>query len=228
MRNNGTSKPLKHRSFISAAVAALMLGMGMLASPPAAHGGGLDGIEICHGFNCRIKESVSISENEWNQIKAFFRRPAENAEMERDQIRRAAGWFEVIIGRYTPIHLNKGGNNFPGRFDTVRLEKDRVEYLGSAEGQMDCIDESLNMTTYLTLMEEAGLFKYHRVVERAHRRSAVDQHYAGQIEEIDSGARWVLDSWFYDHGRLPYLEEAEEWHDIPFLFSTSFPRAADG
>jgi hypothetical protein len=79
------------------------------------------------------------------------------------------------------------------------------------------------MTTYLTLMDEAGLFRYHRVVERALRQSAVDQHYAGQIEEIETGKRWVVDSWFYDYGRLPYVESAEEWHDIPFLFSTSFP-----
>lgn len=200
----------------------------LLAVPPAARSGGLDDITVCHGFGCRIQESVSITGKEWRQIQAFFRKPAATPTEERDQIRKAAGWFEVIIGRHTPIHLDKGGNDYPGRFENVRRNPGEPMERTSIPGQMDCIDESLNMTTFLTIMEQAGLFRHHRVVERAHRRSAVDQHYAGQIEEIESGTRWVVDSWFYDYGRLPYVEEAEEWHDIPYLFSTSFPEAADG
>lgn len=196
----------------------------LLSTPASSYGGGLDDITICHGFGCRIQESVSITQREWLQIQAFFNQPAETAAGERQQIRKASGWFEVIIGRHTPIHLDKGKNEYPGRFEDVR----GGGTLDRRIGQMDCIDESLNMTTYLTIMEQAGLFRHHRVVERAHRRSAIDQHYAGQIEEIESGTRWVLDSWFYDYGSLPYLEEAEEWHDIPFLFSTSFPEAAGG
>lgn len=197
------------------------------STPRVSHGGGLDGIQICHGFGCRYQETVSITEKEWTQIRAFFRAPAETAEAERKQIRKAAGWFEVIAGRHTPIHLDLGGNKLPGGFEdtSARQSGQRGPRM---TGQMDCIDESRNMTTYLSIMEEAGLFRHHRVVERARRRSAFDQHYAGQIEEIESGARWVVDSWFYDYGSLPYLEEAEEWHDIPFLFSTAFPEAPDG
>lgn len=205
------------------AAAALMLP----AAPRVAHGAGPDGIPICHGFGCRYQETISITAKEWAQIKAFFREPAESPEAEREQIRKAAGWFEVVAGRHAPIHLDLGGNELPGGFESA-------DDGGSGgrgprmTGQMDCIDESLNMTTYLSRMEQAGLLRHHRVVERARRRSAFDQHYAGQIEDLESGARWVVDSWFYDYGSLPYLEEAEEWHDIPFLFSTSFPRARDG
>jgi len=193
-----------------------------------SHGAGLAGLEICHGFGCRYKETISITEKEWSQIKGFFRKAAETPAAEREQIRRAAGWFEVIAGRHSPIHRDKGKNDYPNQFETVRLNKDETRDLGTLVGQMDCIDESLNMTTYLKAMERAGLFRHHRVVERALRQSAVDQHYAGQIEEVDSGQRWVVDSWFYDYGSLPYVEEAKEWHDIPFLFSTSFPEEADG
>lgn len=207
---------------------ACFLAVAALAHPAGAHGGGVDDIPICHGFGCRLQETVSISGQEWDQIRGFFRKPAASPAEEREQIRRAAGWFDVIAGRYTPIHRDLAKNEIPGRFDNVRGGPDGHPAPASTVGQMDCIDESRNITTYLTLMEQAGLFRHHRVVERAHRRSAVDQHYAGQIEEIESGTRWVLDSWFYAHGRLPYLEEATEWHDIPFLFSTSFPEAADG
>ncbi|MBS1269490.1 MAG: hypothetical protein MAG794_00441 [Gammaproteobacteria bacterium] len=205
--------------FLFSAIAALA----PFSSPAASHGAGLDDIPICHGFGCRNKETASISEAEWKQIKAFFSDPAESPKEEREQIRKAAGWFEVVIGRHTPIHLDKGKNEYPGRIKTAGPATTEDGPNGTTVGQMDCIDESLNTTTYLTLMEKAGLFRYHRVVERAHRKSAFDQHYAGQIEELRRGARWVVDSWFYDYGSLPYVEEATEWYDIPYLFSTSFP-----
>ena len=198
-----------------------------VASAPdqAPRAAGVENIPVCHGFGCRYQESVSISESEWAQIKAFFRKPARTPAQEREQIKKASGWFEVIVGRHTPIHLDKGKNEL---LQSVWLDNGEPKRVKSHEGQMDCIDESRNMTTYVIVMERAGLFRYHRVVERARRRSAFDQHYAGQIEEIESGERWVVDSWFYDYGSLPYIEEATEWHDVPFLFGTSFPEADDG
>lgn len=195
----------------------------LFASPAIADGEKPDGISICHGFGCKYKESISISKAEWQQIQTFFREPAATPEQERDQIKKAAGWFEVVAGRYTPIYLDRGQNK--RLKEPAQLSDGRTVNGDSTLGQMDCIDESLNMTTYLTLMDQAGLFKYHRAVERARRRSAYDQHYAGQLEEIATGTRWIVDSWFYDYGTLPYIEEAAEWLDIPFFFSTSFPEA---
>lgn len=211
----------RRRSALSAIVYAALV-LAPLAAPAESFAGSLEGIPICHGFGCRYEESVSITAAEWNQIKSFFRRPAKSPEGERDQIRKATGWFEVIIGRHTPIHLDKGRNEIPAGSELAGLEEYRSRYDSRTVGQMDCIDESLNMTTYLRLLEKAGLFKYHRVVKRAHRQSAVDQHYAGQIEEVNTGKRWVVDSWFYGYGSLPVMESAREWNDIPFLFSTAW------
>lgn len=178
----------------------------LITPPAAARVGGID-LTICHGFGCTIEESVSISIQEWRQITAYFSKPAETARGERVQIRKAVGWFEVIMGRYTPIHLDRGRDEFPDRFNDAK-----------PVGQMDCIDEARNTTTYLSLMERAGLFRHHRVVERAYRRTLWDQHYAGQIEEVKTGERWVVDSWFHDFGKLPHVARSTEWADVPFLF----------
>lgn len=225
-RSTKSSSSRQGNRLFSLAPVLVAMATALLSVPGTAHGSGLDNITICHGFGCRIQETVSITGHEWRQIQAFFSKPAETPAEEREQIRKASGWFEVVIGRHTPIHLDRGKNDYPGRFEAAGSAGNGKR--DGRVGQMDCIDESRNMTTYLELMEAAGLFRHHRVVERARRRSAVDQHYAGQIEELVSGTRWVVDSWFYDYGSLPYVEEATEWHDIPFLFSTSFPEAADG
>jgi len=197
-----------------------------LADPRAgesgANPGGLDDIPVCHGFGCRYKDIVSISADEWNQIKAFFQPPATSPDEERRQIRKAAGWFEVIMGHHTPIYLDQPKDNYPDRFKSASEQRAGTSRDTGTIGQLDCVDDSLNMTTYLTLMDKAGLFKFHKAVERAYRRSAVDQHFAGQIEEIDTGQRWAVDSWFYGYGNLPVVEATKEWSDVPFLFGTSW------
>ncbi len=165
----------------------------------------IDHIPVCYNFGCRTRKTIRITSEEWEQVRDWFTSPVRNAAQERDRLQHAVGWLEVIAGRYTPIHRDKGQNNFEG----------------SSVGQMDCIDESTNTTTYLKLLERHGLLRFHRVSERAYRRTVWDQHWAGQIEELATGERWVVDSWFQDYGMLPYLQRAAQWEDIPFFF-TSF------
>lgn len=108
--------------------------------------------------------------------------------------------MEVIVGRYTPTHRDVGGD----------LGNPDAQY----PGQLDCIDESLNTTTYLKLFEQNNLLKHHKVIDRAYRRAIFDQHWAGQIETIEGGERWVVDSWFQHNGYLPYLQASEDWENI--------------
>lgn len=165
-----------------------------------------DAIPVCYHFDCNTRQVVGINAEEWTQVAGWFAEPALDAAAEREQIRKAVGWLEFVIGRYTPIHRDLG--------------QDR---LGDSHlGQMDCVDEEKNVTTFLHLFQNQGLIKFHRVVEPAYRRTAWDQHWAGQIEEVQGGQRWVVDSWFQDYGNNPYVQKAEQWSDIPFFFSSSY------
>jgi hypothetical protein len=84
-------------------------------------------------------------------------------------------------------------------------------------GQMDCIDESINTSTYLKLLEKDGLLKFHLVRERAYRRSLLTQHWAAQVVETANGQHYVIDSWFEDNGELPILVNGKAWHDLSFF-----------
>lgn len=163
-------------------------------------------IPVCYHFGCKTKSIVSVKPEEWRQVQNWFAHPAQHAEEERTQIQNAIGWLEVIVGRYTPIHRD--------------LSQDRDD--NGHLGQMDCIDEEKNVTAFLQLFQNEELLKFHRVVEPAYRRTAWDQHWAGQIEEIESKERWVVDSWFQDYGYNPYVQKSEQWEDIPFFFSSSY------
>ena len=187
---------------------ALIIAVALIGPAPAIANKtplGIQNLEVCMNFSCRRKDVVSLSEEDWDSVANWLLQPVEDAAAERENIKRAIGWMEVVVGRYTPTNLDVGGD----------LQNGRVSF----PGQLDCIDESLNTTTYMKLFERNGLLKYHTVVERAYRRSIFDQHWAGQIETLDGGERWVVDSWFQDNGYLPYLQETSAWEEIPFFTS---------
>ena len=158
-------------------------------------------IPICHGFSCNIESMISLSTLEWRSVSGWLKANTSDPSAERDQIRQAIGWMEVLVGRHGP-----------GREDRA-LDLKHVAY---RTGQMDCIDESINTTTYLKLFEQQSLLRWHRVVERIQRRALFDAHWASQIEEIQTGDRYVIDSWFQDNGMLPNVQKTEDWADIPF------------
>jgi hypothetical protein len=161
---------------------------------------------VCYDFGCNTRQIVTLTAEEWREVAGWFVPAPANAAAEREQIRHAVGWMEVVVGRHTPTHLDKGRN------DLIPAQ---------APGQLDCIDESTNTTTYLRLFEHQRLLRYHHVLDRAYRRALLDQHWAGQIEEIATGKRFVVDSWFADNGSLPYIQALNKWLNIPF-FGTSF------
>jgi hypothetical protein len=163
-------------------------------------------VHVCYDFGCGIRDAVKLSRDDWHTVASWFNPPARDARDERERIRQAVGWMEVIVGRHTPTHLDKARNDL--------LPADSA-------GQMDCIDESMNTTTYLRLFESQGLLRWHRVLDRAYRKAILDQHWAGQVEELATGRRYVVDSWFADNGHLPFVQAAEEWEKIRY-FGTSF------
>ena len=168
---------------------------------------GIDRIPVCMNFSCRDKQIIAISTKEWNSVADWLRQPVSDAEGERLNIKKAIGWMEVVVGRHTPTHRDIGG--------------DLSDLDAEFPGQLDCIDESLNTTTYLKLFEQNDLLEYHKVVDRAYRRAIFDQHWAGQIEVLDSGERWVVDSWFQNNGHLPYIQKNAEWEDINIFFTAN-------
>ena len=157
---------------------------------------------VCYDFSCKTSVVVRFSEQDWNKVVGLFYLNSDAIE-ERQRIREAVATLESIVGTYTPTHRDVG-KNWPPQSNGHEIES----------GQMDCIDESINTTTYLKLLESEGLLKYHLVRKRAYRQSIWNQHWAAQIVETSNGQHYVIDSWFKDNGELPILTTSEIWHDL--------------
>lgn len=156
-----------------------------------------DNFSVCHGGTCALVSQVRLDPAQWERIAAVFAAPAADAQEERARIAEAISRFEVIVGALT---------------DT---SDDRAENRHGADwrSQMDCIDESTNSTTYLRMLASAGLLRWHRVEARVTRGFFVFgwPHTTAVVSELNGGARWAVDSWFFENGKPPVIVPLDLW-----------------
>jgi len=123
----------------------------------------------------------------------------DSAAQERALLPAVIGLMETIVGEQT----GTGGD----------LAENHTRH--GESGQMDCIDESSNTLTYLTLLANAKLLRWHRVGARLNRGpyTLVFQapHSAAEIVEIASGDRYAVDSWFRANGEPAVVVSKAEW-----------------
>ena len=153
---------------------------------------------VCSNFECSRRDAVSLTDAQWQEIRQIFTPAAASAPEERAALRRAITRMEVLAGALNGASADLGGN-----------------YAGSGmAGQMDCIDESSNTTTYLKLFQENGLLRWHEVQEREHRAKwQVDIHWTAVMRDTVTGQSYAVDSWFLDNGQPPYIQKLEDWLD---------------
>lgn len=169
---------------------AVLVGLGLAAgaAPPA--------FKICSDYECSRQHTASLDDAHWARVVALFSPPAASPALERAQIRRAVALLERLVGPLAGTAGDLGGN----------------EDGAGSPGQMDCIDESRNTTTYLKLLAAAGLLHWHTVEPRVRRAPWIfDVHWTAVIRERDDGRRFAVDSWFFDNGQPPVVQPLDAW-----------------
>lgn len=149
----------------------------------------------CTDYHCDEGRTVQLNEAQWQPVRELFSATA-SAAGERQQLRRAIAQLEQTVGAITgtwrDLAENVAGAGLPG--------------------QLDCIAESKNTTTYLKLLDDTGLLKWHSVEDRAIRHPLIfNVHWSAVIRDTGSGQRYAVDSWFLDNGQPPYIQPLEAW-----------------
>ncbi len=152
---------------------------------------------VCHGNSCRDIDTLALNAAQRRILTALFDKPPPDAASERARIATAIAAMERWVGARTGTDRDRGGT-FPG--------------LGEP-GQMDCIDESTNTTTYLTLFTSQGWLRLHRVEARMARGflPLAWPHTTAVIMEIGTGQRYAVDSWFLDNRQPPFIVPLKIW-----------------
>lgn len=155
--------------------------------------------KVCYSHGCNQSKIVQLNENEWERIRKIFETASTDASMEREKIAQAISILESTVGKLTGTDADIGGT-FPGTF----MSK-----------QMDCEDEAINTSTYLLMLKKDGMINFHDLREPARRGYFLNgwPHMAPVIVEKDAGKKYVVDAWFLDNGKLPFILTYNEWKD---------------
>ncbi len=155
-------------------------------------------IRHCHGYGCRKISNVPFTKADMTPVKALFRPTSKTPEQERRRIAKAIALFEKKIGPRAGT-----ANDVRGTFRKT------------GDHQLDCVDESTNTTTYLSLLENAGLLKFHTLKGPTMRVPIIHAgrwpHQTAVIEETGTKTLYAVDSWFRDNGAPADIIGLKEW-----------------
>ncbi|GJL85607.1 MAG: hypothetical protein DHS20C02_13820 [Micavibrio sp.] len=156
--------------------------------------------KLCHGFNCTFRMPVGLDDKSWKNVMKPFKRPAKNAEKEREKMAAAIALIETYTNEQSGLAPDRG----------------KAETFKAGHGQMDCIDEAVNTTRYLRFLDEEGVLVWHEAREPVHRGYIINgiyPHNAGAVREKETRAVYVIDSYYFDNGEEPAVVPLDIWLD---------------
>jgi|SRR5579872_5224349 len=151
----------------------------------------------CYGYGCKYRMRITLTAGEWRDVQAEFNPAAEDAAAERRQVAAAVARFERLVGQRT---------------GTAVHQRDSRLNVGDPT-QMDCVDDSVNTWTYLTMLARSGMLRFHGVAGLAHRGSLLTLDFSNTavLVEKDNGARFAVDPWLGDSGVPPPVIPLDLW-----------------
>lgn len=156
-----------------------------------------DDYSICHNNGCAQFAFISLNDQQWSSVKAFFFPVASSAQHEREQIKLALALLEFYSGEQSTTYRDQAGNSLTE----------------GIQGQLDCIDEATNSTVYLRLLANADLLKFHQQSSRTSRGGIIIPHNTATILETQSEQRYAVDSWFEANGEPPHIVPLSDWRN---------------
>lgn len=152
---------------------------------------------VCHGYGCQWRTWLGLRSDEWLAILALFDRPAASAAEERKRVAEAVAMVERYVGARIGTDADRPGT--PLSFNDPT--------------QLDCVDESINTSTTLHLLNHGKLLHWHVPAEPARRGMALtlNIHYTAVLIENGTNARYAVDSWFFANGVPPAVLPLAVW-----------------
>lgn len=154
-------------------------------------------VSVCHGFGCKLKTSVAFTGADIAAMRKAIG-PARTPADERAGVARMVAWAERRVAPTVG-----SADDVPG-LDLVNA---------GVAGQMDCIDEATNTTSYLLVAAENRLLRHHSVGKPVARGFFIDGRYPHATATLidPDGTPWAIDSWPHRNGAEPDVMLLSEW-----------------
>ena len=153
--------------------------------------------QVCGSHGCDKRLTVSLSDKEWTEVQAAFKRRPKTAEAERRALAEALRRLEIMVGAKT-------GYDTDASFSTFALQNK----------SMDCVDEMVNTAVYLALLDEAGHLRFHEQGQRVTIGFMTRRfwtHTVASILQRDTGQEFIVETWAVKVGETPYIMDRAAW-----------------
>jgi hypothetical protein len=161
----------------------------------------------CYNYGCAKRETLALPVDTKSKIDRIFATESKSPKAEQSRIIEALQMFEQDIGNITGTKNDKRG--------TFRAYQNNSPE--SKSFQQDCIDESTNTTTYLSLLNQMGYLKFYSPAFPANRQPFTSKapwwHQTAVMRDNKTGALYAVDTWFEDNGVKGYIVPLREWKD---------------
>jgi len=155
-------------------------------------------VTVCHAHGCQKQESFTFTNADIRDITVLmdYARTKDTPAQERRAIAHAIGWMERRVGPAT-------GTSY---------DRTSMEFM-NASGQLDCVDEATNATSYLLVLQRNGLLRHHAVI-RPYSKASFFQwpHMAAMIKARQNGRIYAVDSGVGPNGTNPAIILASKWY----------------
>lgn len=154
-------------------------------------------LDVCYDYGCYRQARVVFAEADLAALRAMLL-PAVDAAGERVLVAQAVGRMYMLAASQSPIWRDRARN---------------IMDLRHLDGAMDCIDHSTNTDRFLRLLEAAGALRFHAVGQRSRRFAFLifDEHWTATVVATQGGARFAVDSWFFEPGEPALVVALERW-----------------
>ncbi len=155
-------------------------------------------ITVCHAHGCQKQETFTFTSADINDLAVLmdYTRSSDTPLGERRAVGYAIAWMERRVGPATGTAKDRASLGF-----------------FNASGQLDCVDEATNATSYLMVLENNGLLRHHTVIRPFSKASFFRwPHFAAMMKERRSGRVYAVDSGVGPNGTNPAILLASKWY----------------
>jgi hypothetical protein len=163
------------------------------ATPPTGNT-----VSVCHAHGCQKQVKFTFTNADISDLSVLmdYARSADTAREERRAIAYAIAWMERRVGPTTGTANDRAS----------------LEFM-NASGQLDCVDEATNATSYLLVLQNNGLLRHHSVIRPFSKASFFKwPHFAAMIKTRSSKQVYAIDSGVGPNGTNPAVTLASKWY----------------
>ncbi|WP_323003285.1 hypothetical protein [Denitromonas sp.] len=195
-------------------------------------------VPICYNYGCVTETVVRFPEDDLRSLQRQLR-AANSAAEERAIVAEVIGWMYREAGKQSPIHADRGGNfadeGVDGRMDCIDHANSTTRLLGVLEARgalrFHKLMPQARRTTVVLFQHFGAVLEEIAPPPPPVSPAVVPDHVpvllalCDCVEVLDDvpvpppvaggspGARFAVDTWFYDHGRPAVILPLAEWLD---------------